>query len=225
MPVFEYTALDAKGKTTSGIIDAEGALAARQKLRTSGIFPVSIKETDEATPKKDSRDLSLTSRFSRVKPVEVAMMTRQLATLIGAGFPLVSALDALVSQTKSHGFKKILAQIKDSIVEGNSFAQALAKYPAAFSSLYVNMVRAGETSGTLEIVLDRLADITEKQLALMNRIQTALAYPIFMLIFGTLVLFILLIYIVPSFTSIFADMNQVLPTPTRLLIFLGEFFV
>jgi general secretion pathway protein F len=224
MPVFEYTALDSKGKTTSGIIDAEGALAARQKLRTSGIFPVSIKETQEATPKKVSRSINLTGRFSRVKPVEIAMMTRQLATLIGAGFPLVSALDALVPQTKSHGFKKMLAQIKDLIVEGNSFAQALSKYPAAFSSLYVNMVRAGETSGTLEIVLDRLADITEKQQALINRIQTALAYPIFMLIFGTIVLFILLIYIVPSFTSIFADMDQVLPTPTRMLIFLGEFF-
>ena len=224
MPVFEYTALDARGKTTSGIIDAEGALAARQKLRTSGIFPVSIKETHEATPKKEASDLGLTRRFSRVKPVEVAMMTRQLATLIGAGFPLVSALDALIPQTKSHGFKKIMAQIKNLIVEGSSFAQALSKYPTTFSSLYINMVRAGETSGTLEIVLDRLADITEKQQALMNRIQTALAYPIFMLIFGTIVLFILLIYIVPSFTSIFADMNQVLPTPTRLLIFLGEFF-
>jgi len=89
MPVFEYTALDARGKTTSGIIDAEGALAARQKLRTSGIFPVSIKETYEAAPKKESRSISLSSRFSRVKPVEVAMMTRQLATLVGAGFPLV----------------------------------------------------------------------------------------------------------------------------------------
>jgi general secretion pathway protein F len=224
MPVFEYTALDARGKTTSGIIDAEGALAARQKLRTSGIFPVSVKETYESAPKKESSSISLSSRFSRVKPVEVAMMTRQLATLVGAGFPLVSALDALVPQTKSHGFKKIMAQIKNLIIEGNSFAQALSKYPTTFSTLYTNMVRAGETSGTLEIVLDRLADITEKQQALMNRIQTALAYPIFMLIFGTLVLFILLIYIVPSFTSIFADMNQVLPTPTRLLIFLGEFF-
>ena len=224
MPVFEYTALDARGKTTSGIIDAEGALAARQKLRTSGIFPVSVKETHETAPKKEARSLNLSTRFSRVKPVEIAMMTRQLATLVGAGFPLVSALDALIPQTKSHGFKKILAQIKDLIVEGNSFAQALLKYPAIFSSLYVNMVRAGETSGTLEIVLDRLADITEKQQALMNRIQTALAYPIFMLVFGTLVLFILLVYIVPSFTSIFADMNQALPTPTRLLIFLGEFF-
>ena len=224
MPVFEYTALDARGKTTSGIVDAEGAQAARQKLRTSGIFPVSIKEAQEAQPKKESGTFSLSSRFSRTRPVEVAMMTRQLATLVGAGFPLVSALDALVPQTKSHGFKKILAQIKDLIVEGNSFARALSNYPGQFSSLYVNMVRAGETSGTLEIVLERLADLTEKQQALKNRIQTALAYPIFMMIIGTAVLFILLIYIVPSITSIFTDMNQVLPTPTRILIFLSDFF-
>ena len=223
MPVFEYTALDNKGKSTSGIIDAEGAQAARQKLRTSGIFPVSIKETQEAEKKKESATFSLSSRFSRIKPVEVAMMTRQLATLIGAGFPLVSALDALVPQTKSQGFKRILAQIKESIVEGNSFARALSNYPGQFPPLYVNMVRAGETSGTLEIVLDRLADITEKQQALKNRIQTALAYPTFMLIVGIAVLFILLIYIVPSITSIFADMNQVLPTPTRILIFLSDF--
>jgi len=224
MPVFEYTALDDRGKSTSGIIDAEGAQAARQKLRTSGIFPVSIKETQEAQPKKEPGTFSLASRLSRVKPVEVAMMTRQLATLIGAGFPLVSALDALVPQTNSHGFKKILAQIKNLIVEGNSFARALSNYPGQFSPLYVNMVRAGETSGTLEVVLERLADITEKQQALKNRIQTALAYPIFMLIIGTAVLFILLIYIVPSITSIFAEMNQVLPTPTRVLIFLSDFF-
>ena len=223
MPVFEYTALDGKGKTTSGIIDAEGAQAARQKLRTSGIFPVTIKETLDSAPKKTTRGFTLTARLGRVKPVEVAMMTRQLATLIGAGFPLVSALDALVPQTKSHGFKKILAQIKDLIVEGNSFANSLAKYPGQFSPLYVNMVRAGETSGTLEIVLDRLADITEKQQALMNRIQTALAYPIFMLVIGTIVLFVLLIYIVPSITSIFADLDQVLPTPTRILIFISDF--
>ena len=147
-----------------------------------------------------------------------------MATLIGAGFPLVSALDALVPQTKSRGFQKILAQIKNLIVEGNSFARALSNYPGQFSPLYVNMVRAGETSGTLEIVLERLADITEKQQALKNRIQTALAYPIFMLVIGTAVLFILLIYIVPSITSIFADMNQVLPAPTRFLIAVSGFF-
>jgi general secretion pathway protein F len=224
MPVYEYTALDAKGKSKSGIIDADGTSAARQKLRSTGIFPVSIKETQELLEKKAPRTLELSRYFSRVKPAEIAMMTRQLATLISAGFPLVSALDALLPQTKSHGFKRTLAQIKDAIVEGQSFAQALSQYPGVFTPLYINMVRAGETSGTLEIVLDRLADITEKQQDLKNRIQTALAYPILMCIIGILVLFVLLTYIVPSIISIFTEMNQVLPTPTRLLIFLSGFF-
>ena len=224
MPVFEYTALDERGKSTSGIIDAEGMRAARQKLRSSGMFPVALKETLEAVPKKQARSFSLSRRFSRIKPAEIAIMTRQLATLIGAGFPLVSALDALLPQTKSHGLQRILARIKDLIVEGNSFAQALAQYPGTFSPIYVSMVRAGESSGTLEIVLERLADVTEKQLALVNRIKTALAYPVFMLMVGVLVLFVLLTYIVPSISGIFADMNQVLPAPTRILIYLSTFF-
>jgi general secretion pathway protein F len=224
MPVFEYTALDAKGKTTSGIIDADGARAARQKLRSSGIFPVSIKESRETPEKKTARIGDLSRYLTRVKPAEIAMLTRQLATLISAGFPLVSALEALLPQTKSTRLKTVLAQVKDAIVEGQSFAQALSQYPKIFPPLFINMVRAGETSGTLEIVLERLADLTEKQQDLVNRIQTALAYPIFMCVIGTLVLFVLLTYIVPSITAIFLDMNQVLPTPTRLLIFLSNFF-
>jgi general secretion pathway protein F len=152
------------------------------------------------------------------------MMTRQLATLVGAGFPLVSALDTLIPQTRSQLFKKILAKIKESIVEGNSFARSLSMYPGTFSSLYVNMVRAGETSGALEIVLERLADIMEKQQALKHRIRTALAYPVLMCIIGAVVLFLLLTFIVPSITSIFADMNQTLPAPTLFLIGLSSFF-
>jgi general secretion pathway protein F len=224
MPVFEYTALDAKGKTTSGIVDADGASAARHKLRSSGIFPVAIKESHETPEKKTSRIGDLSRYLTRVTPAEIAMLTRQLATLISAGFPLVSALEALLPQTKSTRLKTVLAQVKDAIVEGQSFAQALSQYPRIFPPLFINMVRAGETSGTLEIVLERLADLTEKQQDLMNRIQTALAYPIFMCVIGTLVLFVLLTYIVPSITAIFLDMNQVLPTPTRLLIFLSNFF-
>ena len=224
MPVYEYTALDARGKTTSGIIDADGAAGARQKLRATGFFPVTIKESLETPEKKTTHIAKLSRLLTRIKPVEVAIMTRQLATLITAGFPLVSALDALVPQTKSYRLKTILAQVKDAIVEGQSFAQALSQYPGVFSPLFINMVRAGETSGTLEIVLERLADITEKQQDLNNRIQTALAYPMFMCIIGTLVLFVLLTYIVPSITAIFADMIQVLPTPTRLLIWLSDFF-
>ena len=223
MPVFEYTALDAKGKSTSGIIDADGIQAARQKLRSAGKFPVAIRETQENQPHKNRRRFSFGAWFSRVKPSHVAMTTRQLATLIGAGFPLVSALDALLPQTPSFALKRTLARVKDLVVEGNSFAHALSQFSGTFPPIYVNMVRAGESSGTLEIVLERLAEITEKQQALTNRIKASLAYPIFMLFFGALVLFILLTYIVPTITSIFADMKQVLPTPTRVLIALSNF--
>ena len=225
MPVFEYTALDAKGKSTSGIIDADGLQAARQKLRASGKFPVAIREAREAEAKQDRGGgrLRIGEWFSRVKPSDVAMTTRQMATLIGAGFPLVSALDALLPQTPSRALQRTLARVKDLVVEGNSFAHALGQFPGVFPPIYVNMVRAGESSGTLEIVLERLAEITEKQQALKNRIQASLAYPIFMLCFGVLVLFILLTYIVPTITSIFTDMKQVLPAPTRLLIGMSAF--
>jgi general secretion pathway protein F len=224
MPVFEYTALDAKGKNTTGIIDADGIQAARQKLRASGKFPVAIREAQEVLAKKNRQRFSLGDWFSRVKPAHVAITTRQLATLIGAGFPLVSALDALLPQTSSYALKRTLARVKDLVVEGNTFAHALSQFPGIFPPIYMNMVRAGETSGTLEIVLERLAEITEKQQALNNRIQASLAYPVFMLFFGVVVLFILLTYIVPTITSIFTDMKQVLPTPTRVLIALSDFF-
>ncbi|MBW2575799.1 MAG: type II secretion system inner membrane protein GspF [Deltaproteobacteria bacterium] len=224
MPVYEYTALDTKGKTVSGIINAESSGTARQKLRASRNFPVSIKEVRDTAAIKAPSSVSIIRYFARVKPYEVSMMTRQLATLVGAGFPLVSALDTLIPQTRSQVFKKILAKIKDSIVEGNSFAQSLSLYPGTFSSLYVNMVMAGETSGALEIVLERLADITEKQQALKHRIRSALAYPILMSLIGTLVLFLLLTFIVPSITSIFTDMNQTLPAPTLFLISISNFF-
>ncbi|MBW2192487.1 MAG: type II secretion system inner membrane protein GspF [Deltaproteobacteria bacterium] len=223
MPVYEYTAIDGKGKTTSGIIDAESAPAARQRIRDSGEFPVSIKETDDTPGRGKHKAFFLGRPFTHVKPSEVSMMTRQLATLVGAGFPLVTAFDTLIPQTKSRKLKKMLSQIKESIVEGNSFADALSPYPVIFSSVYVNMVRSGESSGTLDVVLDRLADITEKQQALMNRIRTAMVYPVFMTLIGIVILFFLLTFIVPSITQIFTDMNQILPAPTRFLIITSEF--
>lgn len=225
MSVYEYTALDVNGKNISGIIDAESAFAARQKLRDSEIFPVSIKEVRVTSAEKEFKTFSILRFFSRsIKVSELAMMTRHLATLVGAGFPLVSAIDTLIPQTGSHIFKKTLANIKDSIVEGNSFADALSLYPGVFSAIYINMVRSGETSGTLEIVLERLADIAEKQEALRSQIRSALLYPVLMLIVGAVVLFFLLVYIVPNITSIFSDMNQILPAPTRFLIAFSDFF-
>lgn len=224
MPVYDYQALDAKGKTVSGIIDADGAQAARQKIRAMGSFPVSVKEITQGESAKETRKSVFQGLFNRVTPAQVSLWTRQLATLTGAGFPLVTALTTLVSQTKAHGFTKLAARIKDSIVEGNSFASALTLYPSVFTQIYINMVRAGETSGTLEIVLQRLADIMEKQQELKSRIQTAMAYPILMTLIGTLVLFFLMTFVVPNITGIFEDMNQALPTPTRFLIAASDLF-
>jgi general secretion pathway protein F len=224
MPVYEYTALDIKGKTISGIIDADSSRSALQKLRASKTYPVSIEEVHDMAAIKAPKTFSVLRPFTRVKPQEVSMMTRQLATLLGAGLPLVPAIAALTSQTRSQSFKKMLAKIKDSIVEGNSFARSLSLFPGTFSALYINMVTAGETSGALEIVLERLADITEKQQALKNRIRSAMAYPILMSLIGVLVLFLLLTFIVPNITSIFTDMNQTLPAPTLFLIRISDIF-
>ena len=224
MPVYEYQALDPKGKTITGIIDADGGQAARQKIRAMGSFPVKVKEVTGGDSSKEPRGITVQGLFSRITPAQVSLWTRQLATLTGAGFPLVSALTTLVSQAKTQGFTKIAARIKDSIVEGNSFASSLTLYPSVFSQIYINMVRAGETSGTLEIVLQRLADIMEKQQELKSRIQTAMAYPILMTAIGTLVLFFLMTFVVPNITTIFEDMNQALPAPTRFLIAASDIF-
>lgn len=224
MPIYEYTALNVKGKTITDIIDADNIAGVRQKLRASRIYPVSIKEVYDRTAEKETRISQLLRPFSsRVSPAEMAMMTRQLATLLGAGFPLVSALITLIPQTRSSVFKRILSQIKDAIEEGSSFAAALSHYPEIFSDIYVNMVRSGESSGTLELVLNRLADISERQQALSHKIRSAMAYPILMLFVGTLILLFLLTYIVPSITAIFEDMNQALPLPTIVLISVSSF--
>ncbi|MBU1170584.1 MAG: type II secretion system inner membrane protein GspF [Proteobacteria bacterium] len=218
MPVFEYTALNAKGKNVSGIVDCESARVARQKLRATRIFPVTIKELSHPTKKTEKGSLPAFRPFARVSNSEITMMTRQIATLLTAGFPLVTAIDTLIKQTGSPAFQKIISRVKDSIEEGKSFAAALSDYPGTFSQVYINMIRAGEASGTLEIVLERLADISESQSALTSKIKAALVYPLFMAFIGTVVLFLLLTFVVPNMTTIFSDMGQTLPLPTRILI-------
>jgi len=224
MPVYDYTALDAEGKTVTGIIDAESALSARQRLRSSNIFPVDIEEVTVSTEeKKETKSFKIKNPFARVKSSEITIMTRQLATLVGAGIPLVSAIYSLIPQTRSPILKKILSHMKDSIEEGNSLEKAMSRYSNTFSPIFVNMVRAGESSGTLEVVLERLADIREKHQALSHRIRAALAYPIIMTVFGSIVLLFLLTYIVPTITAIFSDIDQILPLPTRFLISISDF--
>lgn len=226
MPVFEYRALDRRGRKKTGIIDGESLVFARTKLREKGIYPTTMVEVgSEGSGGGSGSDSSLAGRFffGRISNGELAMVTRQLATLLSAGFPLISAVSSLVVQTRSKPLKKVLSKIKGSIEEGKSFAESLAMYPSLFSAIYVNMIRAGESSGTLELVLERLADITEKREATKKKIQSALAYPLLMALVGAMVLLFLLAYIVPGIISIFSDMNQTLPGPTLFLIAISSF--
>jgi general secretion pathway protein F len=220
MPVYEYTALDVKGDTLSGIVDADSPAAARQKIRAAGNYPVAVREA--ANLSAQHADSPFFKRFLRVKPSEIAMMTRQLGTLMNAGFPLVAALDALIPQTRSLLLKNQLTRIKDAIVGGCSFSEALGKIPGAFSPLYINMIQAGESSGTMELVLDRLAEMIEKQQQVMQRITSAMTYPVFMTLIGAGILLFLITYIVPTISGLFADMKQVLPVPTRILIGISQ---
>ena len=223
MPVYEYTALDRAGKNVVGIIDADSTVAARQKLRASGKYPVQIKETTAKAKSESAAGFSLPSLFNRITPDDIHALTRQLATLLNAGIPLVGALDALMEQTTSPPLKKIIAQIKESVNEGNSLTVSLTRHPKLFSNIYINMVRAGEASGSLDVVLERLAEFGEHQQALKGRFQAALVYPIFMAIIGTGVLFFLLSFVVPNLTRIFTEMKQVLPLPTTILIWFSDF--
>ena len=225
MPVYEYTALDRAGKTKKGILDADSTVAARQKLRGSGIFPVEVKEVLSKPKGIPSGPVSLIGLLKGVKPGEIFAMTRQLSILLGAGVPLVKSLDALISQITNSMLQKIMAQIKESVNEGNSLAFSLSQHPKFFSNLYVNMVDSGEASGSLDVVLGRLAEFGEHQQALRGRFKAALAYPAFMSLIGTVVLFFLITFIVPNITKIFTDMHQTLPLPTVVLIEVSNFML
>ena len=223
MSVYEYMALNKVGKNVNGIIDADSSVAARQKLRGMGIFPIEVTETLTEQKEQTSRSTSVSLFFKRVKPGELSAITRQLSILLGAGITLVASMDALLSQISNPILKKIMAQVKEAVNEGNSFAFALSQHPRVFSQIYINMARAGEASGSLDLVLERLAEFSENQQALKARFRAALAYPVLMSIIGTLILFFLITFIVPNITKIFSDMHQSLPLPTLVLIGLSSF--
>jgi len=223
MPVYEYKALDQAGKTTTGIIDADSAVGARQKLRGSGIYPVEIKETTSRPKGVSSGQASISTLFQRIKAGEISVMTRQLSILLGAGVTLVASLETLISQITNPSLKSIMAQIKESVNEGNSLAFSLSRHPKLFSQIYINMVRAGEASGSLDLVLERLAEFSERQETLKGRFKAAMAYPVIMLFIGTGILLFLVTFVVPQITGIFEDMQQTLPLPTLVLIAISNF--
>jgi len=218
MPVFEYKALTAAGKAVTGLREADSPKSLRGTLRREGVFLTEVvgqKQHDAQA----ARDVNVRRWVvGRISAEDLAIATRQLAVLVHAGVPLVEALTALVEQVDKERMKRVLGDVKQRVNEGSSLADALAAHPRVFGDLYVNMIRAGEHSGALEIVLVRLADFTESQARLRSKILGTLAYPAAMMVIGTIVLGILFTVVIPRVTKIFADTKASLPWMTRFLI-------
>jgi general secretion pathway protein F len=220
VPVYEYRALNTTGHTVKGIIDADSSKSARLKLRRNGIFPIELHE--ETAARSEKRELDLLRFLRRIKLQETAVLVRQVSTLLSAGLPLVESLTAVIDQVPNPALKKIMTQVRERVNEGSTLADAFAQHPRVFSPLFVNMTRAGERSGALEIVLERLADFSEKQVAFRHKISAAMVYPILMTFIGLGVLGFLLGYVIPTVTQIFQDMKQTLPLPTLILIAVSD---
>jgi len=219
MAVFEYRGIQIEsGKAVKGYRDADNAKALRALLRKEGILLTLANEEGEKRV-KSKREIDLLAMFRRVSAADIAVMTRQLATLVRAGVPLVDSISALTEQVEKEQLVRILSSVRETLNEGTSFAKSLEAHPKAFQPLYVNMVAAGEASGTLENVLERLADFMEGQARLKGKVVSALAYPVLMMIIGSLLVSFLMVAVVPKVTSIFENLGQQLPWNTRLLIF------
>ncbi len=223
MPVFEYKALDPRGRTVEGLKEADSAKMLRTVLRRDGIFLTEVLGQKEAAAAA-KRDVSVRRwAAGRISTDDIAITTRQFAVLVGAGVPLVEALSALVDQVDHERMKRVISDVRQHVNEGSSLADAMATHPNVFTTLYINMIRAGESSGALEVVLVRLADFTESQARLRSKVVATMTYPILMMTVSGLILGVLFTFVIPKITKIFEDTKAALPWNTRLLIFMSTF--
>jgi general secretion pathway protein F len=228
MPVYAWKGLNNSGKAVAGTRDADGPKGLRQTLRKDGIYVTEHKEVLGSQPGRPGakvavasgekvpffkREIDLGGLLERVRPEDVAVLTRQLATLLKAGIPLAEALGALGEQADNKKLAVVLVEVRQKVNEGKSLADTLAP----------NMVRSGESAGNLDAVLMRLADFLDAQNALRSRVVGALVYPVIMMVLGAIVMGLLMIFVVPKITSVFEDMNKTLPWNTELLIFVSHF--
>lgn len=216
MPVFEYKAFSSRGENRAGVIDADSPRDARVKLRRDDLHVVKLNQIEEIT--KKSR-LSLENLFARKKKVgELAMVTRQLATLMQAGIPMAESMKALIEQIENRALETVFRDVREKVTQGSSFADSLAQHPRFFNNLYVNMIKAGEASGNLDVVLMRLSDYMLKQNRIRNKVQAALMYPMIMVGVGILVVSLLMTVVVPKLVTLIQARDAALPLPTQVLI-------
>lgn len=243
MPIYQYKAYVSGGGTTAGVIDADTPRDARAKLRRDNILVSEIqelragKQTVALTGSGASRGTKVRDLLARINKYReqssgpssanieiVAAATRQLGTLLGAGIPLIEALKALIEQTEHRRAETMFREIRERVSQGASLADALAEHPAWFNDLYVNMVRAGQATGNLDVVFTRLADYMQSQRALRRKVTSALTYPAMMVGIGVIVVSILMTFVVPKITSMLTDTGQTLPGPTQVLITISNLF-
>jgi general secretion pathway protein F len=220
VPVYAYKGVTTAGKKTRGHLDAESPRSARARLRRDGIFLTELAEGGElsAAPEAGKRAGFSLSSFQRVSSLDLALATRQLSTLVGAGIPLVSALRALTDQVETAKLKSVLGTVRDRVNEGAALADAMGAAGGVFPDLYVGMVRAGEAGGALETVLERLAEYLESQVRLRNKVSSIVIYPAMMLLFACVVVGVLVTVVLPQITELLASLNQPLPFYTRWII-------
>jgi general secretion pathway protein F len=222
MPIYAYKGLDRSGKEIKNTINVENILTAKQRIKSMGIMLIDIREQKA----QGTSGASTLLRVGGSVPVDdLAMMTRQLSTLVKAKIQIVEALSALTDQVENPNLRLILSDLRQKVNEGASLAKALQDHPKVFNSIYANMVEAGEASGTLEIVLLRLADFTESQVKLKNKIKGAMTYPVIMAVFGFVMMNVIFIFVIPKIAKIFISMKKELPLITKICIGISNFLV
>ncbi len=226
MASFDYIALDAKGKEKKGVVEGDTARQVRQMLRDKGLMTLEIAESHQKAQSKRSRSSVTSHLFQRsISTTELALLTRQLATLIQAALPLDETLAAVAKQTEKPRIKSMLFAIRSRVLEGHSLAVGLADYPKVFPELYRATVDAGEQSGHLDTVLERLADYTESRQEIQGKVRQALIYPAFLSLFAIAIVVFMMTSIVPQVVSVFEDTGQTLPGLTLSLIAMSDFVV
>lgn len=221
MPIFEYKGLNQAGKNVRGTLDADNLRNARAKLKKDGVFVVELRDKTKAAKAKKKT----AATRGGVKVEDLATMTRQLATLLKANIPLVEALAATADQVENATLKEALSDIKNMVNEGSTFHKGLSKYPKLFSHIYVTMCEAGEMSGTLDVILIRLAEFTEAQNELNAKVRSAMLYPIIMVGFVFIMLGVLFVFVIPKMQVIFESAEMTLPWYTELVIGISGFLV
>jgi len=224
LPVYRYRGLTAGNQATRGMIDANSSRGARLKLREAGIFPTEISEGKTGSRLSDLLSQLQLPQLRRTSPLDLSLFTNQLATLIGAAIPIVESLAALTDQIENTHLKSVVGKLRESVNHGSSLGDAMAAFPHVFGELYQSMVAAGESAGALEVVLVRLAEYVEGQMELRNKVVSAMVYPLIMIVMSMAVMGVLMVKVIPTIASLLEDLDQPLPTPTRIIIALSDFF-